>query len=211
MTAIYNRFPDGTISLKDGCKAFGVDIPAYVYDLWGPLIGIDVIGVFGMLCRLARDNKVQFSIEDLSSACAEDDKTFRKHLRILKTFQFIRMRTPNEQMRRLGIKTTIYILDAPSVVTPAHIEYAINEKWTPRAKGWSYRPLVRWLIDDAEADAGEEQEWDEIADLFKPEDDQNDSEEEDQDESTTQGNIPQYSGKYPFLVLIPLLIPLLIP
>ena len=161
---IYDRYKSGTISLKDGREAWRVDVPAYVYDLWCPLIGTDVVGVYGMLCRLARDKKATLGIRELMHVCGKDSKTLRKILSILKTFGFLKMRTPNKEMRCKGIKTLYLLLDPPNRVTPTHIELAIQKGWAPQRQDWLYSPLVEWLIEDV--DAGNEEPWDEITDFL---------------------------------------------
>lgn len=148
---IYIRTED-SIALEDGRKPYDVDIPAYVYDLWMPLIGSDVIGFYGVLCRLSRGNDLMergkgLSIADFEEATQKDRKTIAKFLQILSAMRFLRYRPPmSEAERRAGVRTKIRVLDAPTKVTNADIKFAMDKDWTPKRKNWKYKPLTDWLI-----------------------------------------------------------------
>jgi hypothetical protein len=163
MAKIYKRSPDGTIALEDGRVPYQVPNPAYLYDLWAPLLGASPLFTYLMLARLARAKITKgIALKKLAMALGGMcDKTLKKHCVILKEMGFIKMRTPNEQERRQGICTIFQILDAPSKVTPAHVKFAQDKSWAPNRKDWEYKPLVEWLIDDEEMVEGQET-WDQV-------------------------------------------------
>jgi len=122
-------------------KAWGVDIPAYVYDLWMPLVGSDVIAFYGVLWRLARGGVTKgLSQKELAAACKKGNKTIARYAQILEDCGFIQTSIPNEKLRRLGFTTTYTVLDPPSFISEETIK-----KYAPDG---DYEPLCPWLVED---------------------------------------------------------------
>ncbi len=141
MTVLYKRDDDG-IRVLDGRKSFDVDIPAYVYDLWMPLIGSDAVGIYGFLCRLAMSGKVsRLGVKKLAKACHIGDKTFTKQAILLRDCGFIRIKTPKEEERKRGVSTIYTVLDAPR-----DISFETINSYTD-GNPESYQPITWWFID----------------------------------------------------------------
>lgn len=157
-----------SIKLEDGRESWDVDIPAHAFDLWAPLIGTDVIGVYGMLLRLARANVTHgVGLKKLALACGgKCDKTFKEYCQILHDFGFIRMKTPSEEQRKMGVSTIFRLLNVPKTVTDQHVAYAQQQGWAPKRKNWKYQPLVGWLIAKPEDDA-DDMPWNEVRFLLQ--------------------------------------------
>lgn len=137
-TKLYRQTDEG-IEVIDGRKAWGVDIPAYAYDLWMPVIGLDTLALYGVLWRLARNNQTKIGLEKLAKSTRRGKKTLIKDMEILKTCGFINYTTPSETQRKQGIPTRFEIFDIPTTVSQALIDkYSPNE----------YKPLTWWLIEE---------------------------------------------------------------
>lgn len=142
---IYENTEDGGIAVKSGRRAWGVDIPAYVYDLWMPLIGSDSIGVYGVLWRLAINGKTRkASLKKLATACRKGDKTLSAIFDLLKECGFIDIEKPESWQKLAKFTTTYIVLDPPKRVTPELIEKYKHPS--------GYFPLSTWLVQSSSND-----------------------------------------------------------
>jgi len=150
MTTLYNMTEEGGIEFKSERKAWGVDIPAYVYDIWMPLLGSDVIGVLGVYYRLDRENGIygkSTKLKTLAQKCRKGVDTLNKINETLAACGFIRIEKPQGADKLKHFTTKIITLDPPTSVTPEDIE-----KYRPRRPDgtpteWEYEPLTTWLVD----------------------------------------------------------------
>ncbi len=133
---LYQVEEDGSISFKAGRKAWGVDIPAYAYDIWMPLIGLRPIGVYGLVWRLARDGQTKgIGLRKLALKARMGDRALKADLELLQECGFIKIETGGRR------DSNCYtVLDIPMSI-PAEL----IEKY--RADS-GYTPLCPWLVED---------------------------------------------------------------
>ena len=147
---LYFEAEDGSIAFKSERKAWGVDTPAYVYDLWLPLLGIDAIGLYGVYCRLEREGEVKgLNVHKLARKCRVGTETINSLNDKLVAARFIRVEKPESWQKLAHFTTKIITLDAPKEVTPSDIEIFRPK----RGAAWEYEPLSPWLIAELEAPA----------------------------------------------------------
>lgn len=148
MTTLYEVQEDGGIEFASERRAWGVDIPAYVYDLWMPLLGSDIIGMLGVYYRLERDSEVKgLSLKKLAVKCCKSSNTLAAFNEILEDCGFIRIIRPigDEITRHFTLR--IVTLDPPGSVSNDVIEkYAPKDKEGDIRKDWKYEPLTPWLV-----------------------------------------------------------------
>lgn len=140
---LYDQDEQGGFAFKSERKAWGVDIPAYVYDLWMPLLGSDSLGVLGVYYRLAREDKIyRITLKELATACRIGTGKLTKINTMLAECKFIKLEKPEGWQRAAHYTTVIHVFDAPSVVSSrAIIKYAILS---------GYKPLSHWLVEKSE-------------------------------------------------------------
>lgn len=155
MTETLYKKQDGGVVVKNADASWGVDIPAYVYDIWNPLLKPHGMNVLGMLRRLSREGRVKgLTLKDLAAACGMSNKTFAAYAKLLKNCGFIKMKTPNEQERKEGVSTVFECQKPPDHVSAEMIKLLTGDH--PER----YKPVVAWLFEKDEAP--EDPEWDEI-------------------------------------------------
>lgn len=152
MTTLYEASEDGSVSFQSHRRAWGVSIPAFVYDLWMPLIGSDDIGVYGVYCRLERDSEVRgITMKTLAMKCRKGVDTLRKINERLELCGFIKVVKPEGWQVTAHYTTKIIVLDPPQSVSSALIEHfrPRNPDGTPTE--WEYEPLAPWLVEQIDS------------------------------------------------------------
>lgn len=136
--AIYAKTPSGGIQFISQRKAGEVRIPNYVYDIWMPLLGIQVIGVYAVYCRLEREHTVKsMSQNRLAKMMRVGTHALRKANALLEKCGFINVRQPQGHERQMHFTTEITVLDPPNSVSAALIDELSEGK---------YEPLSTWLV-----------------------------------------------------------------
>lgn len=122
-----------------------IPIPDYVYDQWMPLIGPQVIGIYGLYTRLAWNNQLQYldkTIEDLARLAGVSKQTIIKTNKILEDCTFIIIEKPKGQAKLLHTPMRIRLYD-PASPTPEQIDLYSNQS----NKGYIYlleEPINHW-------------------------------------------------------------------
>lgn len=173
MTTIYQQDETGSIEFKSERKAWGVDIPAYVYDLWMPLIGSDCLGVLGVYYRLEREGNVHgMSLKRLAKMCRIGKDKLHTINETLKECGFIRIEKPTGWQRLAHYTTKIITMDPPQSVSAEIIEQFRPKPRPGYEDTWEYEPLTQWLVEqivpkadsglpgDPDGDAGEPEQVD---------------------------------------------------
>lgn len=145
---LYQSTEDGGIQFKTERRVGDVRIPNYIYDLWMPLLGSDVIGVYAVLCRLEYGSGVKgITMQTLANACRMGKTRFMGILETLDKCDFIDVKKPEGQARLWHYTTEITVKD------PAQeISKEIIEEYQPTR---GYEPLTPWLVrDDTEIPNG---------------------------------------------------------
>lgn len=141
---LYTVNDDGAIRFKMGHRAWGVDVPAYVYDIWMPLLGATAVGVYAAYCRLGYERKIWGQgIKELAEAMRLGDKTLAGINDMLAECGFIRIEIPQGQHRVMHWTTKITILEPPR-----EIPVTLLEKYVICNDPIRYKTLVPWLVDD---------------------------------------------------------------
>jgi hypothetical protein len=118
-----------------------VRIPNYVYDLWLPLLGATYIGVYGMYCRLERQEDVKgTSNQKIAKVCRIGTSKLGEINKALEELGFIKTTKPNGAEKLKHFTTIITVCDPPKEVTPEIVAKYGNAE--------SYEPLSTWLIED---------------------------------------------------------------
>ena len=142
MTIRYEQSPDNHIVVLDGRKNWSVDCAAYVYDIWYPLFGMDPIGVYNLLCRLARDGSVsQLGIKKFAEHCRIGKVKWLTLTNTLCECGFIQINVPHWDQREQGISTVYVVLDAPKEITPELFNKYVGDD--PKL----YRPITHWFFE----------------------------------------------------------------
>ncbi len=142
MTVLYEISPEGGIEFVSHRKSWDVNIPAYVYDIWMPLLGSDVIGVYAIYCRLERAGKIQgMGIKKIATAARKGDKTVVATNLTLQDCEFIVVEKPEGWERLAHFTTRIVLLDPPMSISAETIE-----KYRGSGAEWEYQPLTDWLV-----------------------------------------------------------------
>ncbi len=132
----------GGIAFSTERKPGEVRIPNYVYDLWLPLLGAEVIGVYAVYCCLERAGAVkQMRMRDLSNACRIGTDKLDHINAKLEQCGFVRIHRPTGQKRLMHWTTEITVLDPPRCVPP--------ERMAALAPARGYEPLTPWLVADS--------------------------------------------------------------
>ncbi len=140
MTILYNTTENGTIEFRSERKAWGVDIPAYVYDLWLPVLGAETVGVLGVYYRLEREGQVKgITLQKLARKCRiGTDKLEAINVK-LAACGFIRVEKPMGWQKLAHYTTAITTLDPPMAVSTELVDqYGLSD----------YEPLCPWLVGD---------------------------------------------------------------
>lgn len=118
-----------------------VRIPNYVFDLWMPLLGAEVIGIYAGYTRLERESTVKsITLADLAKAYRVGKKSLMDINEKLEKCGFIRINKPTGNNRLKHYTTEITVLDAPTEITAETIaQYAHPQ---------GYEPLSSWLVSE---------------------------------------------------------------
>lgn len=129
---LYHSLHDGKYQVfpgKTGKKKWSISIPAYVYDLWMPLLGAEAIGVYGAYVRLGYQNDGIYG-RDMHQWAAVFRMGTRKLALInaaLEECGFIRIERPSGTEKRKHFTTKIIVLHPPREVSPELIrKYVVN-------------------------------------------------------------------------------------
>lgn len=160
---LYETNGDGSIEFNSERRAWNVDIPAYVYDLWMPLIGAEAIGIYGTYCRLERQGKVKgLTMRKLATKCRVGSDTLATVNQMLETCGFIRVKKPEGADRANHKTTEIITLDPPTKVTLELINL-----YRSKSESWQYEPLTPWLTNSGEEPKAETLDKDSMETLDK--------------------------------------------
>jgi len=138
---LYTESASGGIRVISGRKIGEVRIPNYVYDLWLPLIGGDALSVYGVYCRLERQNTVKaITLKDIARACRIGDGKLAEINQKLERCGFVVVRKPTGLARGRHFTTEIVTMNPPRRISQALIEaYQIDS---------GYVPLSSWLVEE---------------------------------------------------------------
>lgn len=149
---LYEQSENG-IWFKSKRKAFGVDVPAYVYDLWMPLIGSDAVGVLGVYYRLERSGKIYgLSLARIARACRIGVDKLDKINDMLVDCGFVEINKPTGWQRLAHYTTEIITLDAPTAVSAEMIQRYAPTPRDGKPYKWVYEPLTEWLVEEYPAE-----------------------------------------------------------
>jgi len=151
---LYLETEDGSIVVKNGRKAWGVDVPAYCYDIWMPVIGLHVIGVWSLLWRLARENTTQIGMAKLARKAHMHKETFEKSVQLLDKLRWINY-TPSKRNEYTGVWSTpeFEILDPPTEVPMSVIEELFPGAGEGKCEA-IWKPLTWWLVETTQPEGG---------------------------------------------------------
>ena len=136
---LYTTTDDGGIAFYSERRPGDTRIPNYTYDIWMPLLGSDVIGIYAVYCRLERQGTVKgLSMRDLARSCRIGLSKLNRANAELEECGFIRIEKPTGYKRLMHWSTKITVLDPPREISPQ-----IIEKY--RADS-GYEPLTPWLV-----------------------------------------------------------------
>ena len=144
---LYEVDPEGTVQFKIGHRAWGVDVPAYVYDLWMPLIGVTAVGVYAVYSRLGYERKIWGQgIRELAAAMRIGPNTLQAINETLAECGFIEIEIPQGHQRKMHYTTRITLLQPPDKIEPALVEQYVKGE-DPA----NYKTLVPWLTEEDES------------------------------------------------------------
>jgi hypothetical protein len=137
MTTHYTTYQGG-ISFTSERRPGEVRIPNYVYDIWMPLLGIDVLGAYSVYCRLEREGVVKaMSQKRLAQMMRIGVKRLGQINDLLQRYDFIRIRKPQGHEKLMHWTTEIAVCDPPREIPLETIEELKHPQ--------GYEPLCPWL------------------------------------------------------------------
>ena len=135
---VYAKTPSGGIQFISQRKSGEVRIPNYVYDIWMPLLGVQVVGVYAVYCRLEREHAVKGMNQNrLAKMLRIGTHALRKANALLEKCGFVTIRQPQGHERQMHFTTEITVLDPPDEVSSALIA---------ELSAGDYEPLSAWLV-----------------------------------------------------------------
>ncbi len=149
MTTLYNTQKDGSVEFRSEQTGWVVNIPAYILDLWTPLLGSDAMGVYLAYLRLERDGVIKgMTFKKLAIKCRIGSDKLARINEWLVDCGFIRIEKPEGWQKLAHFTTKVIVLNAPTTVPAEAIE-----KYRPKDKDgnnteWEYEPLSDWLFED---------------------------------------------------------------
>jgi hypothetical protein len=136
---LYAAEKDGGIQFVSKRKAWEVGIPVYVYDLWLPVLGAKIFGIYSVYCRLEREGEVKgITLDRLAAVLGISKTTLKEANQTLQDFGFIRVRPPEGADRLKHWTTAFEVLDPPQKL-PAGLP----------------APLCPWLVGASEIELPE--------------------------------------------------------
>lgn len=149
MSIEYQVSRNGHYQVIPGGKKWKVFIPAYIYDLWMPLLGAEAIGVYGAYVRLGYQNDGVYgrTLNKWAQVFRISTRTLAAINDALEECGFIRIEHPSVTQKQKGFTTKIIVLNPPREVSPELIrKYAIN------GDPERYQLLTPWFLEgDSEA------------------------------------------------------------
>lgn len=145
MSIVYQVSRDGHYQVIPGGKEWNVFIPAYVYDLWMPLLGAEAIGVYGAYVRLGFQNDAVYgrTLNEWAQVFRIGTRTLAAINAALEECGFIRIEHPSVTQKQKGFTTKIIVLNPPREVLPELIrKYAIN------GDPERYQLLTPWFLEE---------------------------------------------------------------
>lgn len=143
---LYRSDEKGGFEFSSDRRSGEVRIPNYVYDLWMPLLGIEVIGVYAVYCRLEREGAVKgITQADLARCLKIGARRLNDINGILAQHGFITVEKPQGYDRYKHYTTKITVKDPPSHVTADQINAHDEGRKTTK-----YQPLTLWLVAGSE-------------------------------------------------------------
>jgi hypothetical protein len=139
---LYDRDSNG-IRFKSDRKVGDVRIPNYVFDLWMPLLGVEVIGVYALYCRLERIDGIKgVTLDKIAQSCRIGKKTLLTINKTLAEHKFISIKKPKGQERLKHFTTEFTVHDPPTAIA----QKVIKDNAHPQG----YEPVANWLVDARE-------------------------------------------------------------
>lgn len=134
--SLYVASDDGGIQFVSKRKAWQVGIPIYVYDLWLPVLGAKIFGIYCTYCRLEREGEVKgITLNRLATVFGVSKTTLIEANQTLQDFGFIKIKSPEGVERLKHWTTSFEVLDPPQKL-PAGLP----------------APLCPWLVGEAETE-----------------------------------------------------------
>lgn len=132
---------DNGIRIETDRKIGDVRIPNYVFDLWMPLLGAEVIGVYATYCRLEHEQTIKgLKMDDIARACRIGKTKLLDINKKLAQLGFVTVEIPKGKERLMHYTTVLTVHDPPTSID----EQAIKDHGHPKG----YKPLAHWLIKD---------------------------------------------------------------
>ena len=122
-----------------------IPIPDYVFDEWMPLIGPQIIGIYGLYTRLSVYNELQYleqTIEDLARFAGVSKQVITNANKILEACSFIEIEKPTGKAKLMHAPMRIRLFN-PYSPTSEQIDFYLNKP----NKGYIYlleEPTNRW-------------------------------------------------------------------
>lgn len=142
MTTLYKgNTVTGMLFTQKG--AYGIDIPNYVYDLWGNILDGNAFKLLGVYRRLARDGFVKgMSLEKIARSQRMSKTTVIEKNNQLVECGFIEIEKPEGHFRLMHWTLKICTLEPPRFVSPE-----IMQKYCKDGDPSNYEILTDWLWD----------------------------------------------------------------
>jgi hypothetical protein len=139
---LYQPTAEGGITFKSERRAWEVRVPAWVYDLWMPLVGAEAIGVYSLYCRLEMNEGVRkITMRDIARAARIGDKRLGAINATLQDCGFITVNKPDGAKRLMHWTTEIIVHDPPQDIAAATIKKYQHPQ--------GYTPVSKWLVGPA--------------------------------------------------------------
>ncbi len=141
---VYQSDQQGGIRFVSERKSGEVRIPNYVYDLWTPILGVEIIGIYSIYCRLERETIIKgISQNELARQLRIGVHALRKANELLEHCGFIQQQKPTGVDKLKHFTTQIIVCDAPQNISADIInELALKNDDIP-----DYKPLSHWLLE----------------------------------------------------------------
>lgn len=139
---LYHPTAEGGIAFKSTRQPWEVRIPAWVYDLWMPLVGAEAMGVYALYCRLEMNDGVRgITMRDIARAARIGDKRLSDINKALQDCGFITVNKPDGAKRLMHWTTEIIVHDPPQDIAATTIQKYQHPQ--------GYTPVSKWLVGDA--------------------------------------------------------------
>lgn len=116
-----------------------IRVDNWIYDLWMPLLGATVMGVYTLYCRLDSGDRIWgMTLDDISKICRIGKKTLMDVNAVLEECKFITIKRPSGVNRLKHFTTEIQVMTPPKAISPEVIEKYRHPQ--------GYMAVTKWLV-----------------------------------------------------------------